>query len=229
MDIKIETWEYELRQFIDNAIRWDISIYMKNRSNQLNYGIDHSIIVNARKHFEDFSNQLQIECDKTENDEGFEKKIKDRFLKGINRYYDFYSKNKEEIISLYTNNNGYSIMYELIKSTEREILLYYPGKQMSNEKDLTSFLWFQVGLKFATGEIQKLSDKGLSAPKICKELFNEHKVTSVRPYITESIGNSTARSQNIYSNNDHLLKIYNHCKENSITVVEEFKSRIQFD
>ena len=129
MDIKIETWEYELRQFIDNAIRWDISIYMKNRSNQLNYGIDHSIIVNARKHFEDFSNQLQIECDKTENDEGFEKKIKDRFLKGINRYYDFYSKNKEEIISLYTNNNGYSIMYELIKSTEREILLHYPGKK----------------------------------------------------------------------------------------------------
>ena len=122
----IQIWEYELRQFINNAIRWDISIYMKNRSNQLNYGIDHNIIMNARKHFEDFSNQLQIECDKTENGKAFEIKIKDRFLKGINRYYDFYYKNKEEIISIYTNNNGYWIMYELMKSTEKEILMYYP-------------------------------------------------------------------------------------------------------
>jgi hypothetical protein len=139
---------------------------------------------------------------------------------------------KDKTINYY--KQYFKKVLELFDSFDYENLSFESKKEMYNEKtekpkDIKKEYWFIVGLKFATGKIQELNKKGFSAPKIASELFNEYKVTSIRPYITDSIGNSTTRSQNIYSNNDHLLIIYNHCKENSITVVEEFKSRIQFD
>ncbi len=81
-------------------------------------------------------------------------------------------------------------------------------------------IWFKVGLLFANGEMGKLQLKhDNNATAIARELGNKN----YRPYISETISNTNTTDKNIYANADKVLKIYNHCIENNISIIESFQ------
>lgn len=67
MDKKIENHEYNIRQFIDVATRWDISVIYNTKSETRPFGMLTNHVTESRGFFEDFRNQLRIEIDKPEN------------------------------------------------------------------------------------------------------------------------------------------------------------------
>jgi len=137
MDKKIENHEYNLRQFIDIAIRWNINGIYKSQTSNSPFGIMDYYVINARSFFEDFRNQLRLEFDKQENEKGFEIDIKDRFLIGIKDYKNWYIDKETEINKLFGETNLYSSMLEIMLSTEREINKYYPSR-IEQEEVLTN-------------------------------------------------------------------------------------------
>lgn len=91
------------------------------------------------------------------------------------------------------------------------------------KKDYKEEIWFKIGLLFATGEIEILSKKhNRNATQIAVELKNK----SYRPYISESLNNSTQTDKNIFSKPDKVTKIADHCKENDIKMCEDFLSKL---
>ena len=136
MDKKIENHEYNLRQFTYIATRWKLEVIYKSSSKTNPFGSLEIYTIHARKYLEDFRDRLMIEFGKSENNIGLKISISDRFLLGINQYYIWYDENIDKIISLYGQQDPYTFMYEIMKSTEREINLYFPpSKNQANNTD----------------------------------------------------------------------------------------------
>lgn len=154
MDIKIENHEYNLRQFIHTATRWDLQVIYKTTTESHPFAIMTYQVVNSRSFYEDFRNQLRIEVDKSENGKAFELDIKDRFLLGIKDYYNWYNSHKEEIIKIFGNPNLYSMMLDIMESTEREINKYFPPQQ--NEPNISENPYPQI---FKNGFAFKLFER----------------------------------------------------------------------
>lgn len=125
MDKNIENHEFNLRQFTYTATRWDINIIHETKTNNMPFAILTRHVINANKYFDDFKNQLRIEIDKPENGKAFEIDIKDRFLPGIKNYFAWYNVNHTKIEKLWGNPNFYSLMLDIMASTEREINKYH--------------------------------------------------------------------------------------------------------
>lgn len=99
-------------------------------------------------------------------------------------------------------------------------------KQIKKPKIKDNEIWFQVGLKFATGELP--ISKNQNYTKLAKEYFSELKTkngNSARPYITATC-NDYKTDKNIYSKEDKLQKIIDYCKENQINICETFIEKI---
>ena len=98
-----------------------------------------------------------------------------------------------------------------------------PSKLESNNHYMDQ-IWFKVGLKFATGEIDTLKLQYNSAKKIAEYLGNKN----YDKYILATMHNyqETNRDKNIYAHPDKLLKIYNCCKTNNIEMTTNFIERI---
>lgn len=87
--------------------------------------------------------------------------------------------------------------------------------------------WFRVGLQFATGEMDELKIKfNGNATQIAKYLYkSEYK--SYRPYISDSIGNSSKSDKNIFSSQAKLKKIKDYCDSEKILMVENFLKHLK--
>jgi len=125
MHINIENHEFNIRQFVDIATRWDITAIKQTSTKNQPFAILTHQVTNASLYFDEFKNQLRLEIDKSENGRAFEIDIKDRFLLSIKRYKKWHSKNESEILKLFGKPNLYSMMLDIMTSTEREINKYY--------------------------------------------------------------------------------------------------------
>ena len=95
-------------------------------------------------------------------------------------------------------------------------------------KDKTKENWFIVGVKFATGEIQEMLIQN-EPPKVAEILGNKE---GFRPYITSTIGvikkDIKSKDKNIYTRKrEDIDLILNYCKENNLTVCQDFKDKIK--
>lgn len=92
-----------------------------------------------------------------------------------------------------------------------------------NEKYLNEN-WFQVGLLFATGEMdQLLKQFNRNTTQIAKHLKPE-KPNSIRSYISESLSKTNDSDKNIFSRPDKVLKIQRYCTDQNIEMIEHFKN-----
>lgn len=132
------------------------------------------------------------------------------------------------------NNYSYSDIQEIQNSVEVFIKHLYFNKlialiktQKTKRKKLDKdLIWFKVGLLFATGEINTLKKQfDNNASQIAKHKFKD-KWSGYRPYISNSISNTTNDDKNIFSNNAKLKKIYNYCINSAITMDSNFEDII---
>lgn len=92
----------------------------------------------------------------------------------------------------------------------------------------TKELWFQVGLLFAKGDIDRLAEKHMKGTMpnnsaIARELGND----SYRPYISESLSGLNRTDKNIFSSKEKTDFILRYCESHGITVVQSFFDRIK--
>lgn len=177
-------------------------------------------------------------------------KYKDLYLKLLSNYLREYEDNTEKIfielqIEHWTNYgneflenkkfafNKYQI--ERLKASRSKIVDFLKEKLNTVEnqkkksiKDKTKENWFIIGVKFATGEIQKMLEKN-EPPKVAEILGNK---TGFRPYITSTIGvikmDLKPKDKNIYTRKrEDIDLILNYCNENNLTVCQDFKDKIK--
>lgn len=95
-------------------------------------------------------------------------------------------------------------------------------KESYKEMDL---LWFQVGLKFATGEINQLPFNELSTPKIRKALklppgADKYLLATMQDY------RETNKDKNIFASKKKMDIIANYCTSEKINIDEAFTSKL---
>lgn len=139
----------------------------------------------------------------------------------INDAFNFYSIEKEG------EEN-----YGPIEYFQREIddingIVFNTKTEIDLNEKYTHTIWFKIGLTFATGQAQELYEKYKEErghfTKIATQLgFKE----TDRPYISETINNSTVDNKNIYSSPEKLRKIYNFCQVKNIEVCPDFKAQL---
>ncbi len=120
MNIEIEKHEYNLRRFIDIALRYSTEMILKSRTETNMFPFVDVQIKNLRHYFESFKSQLTIERDKPENGQAFETDIKNRFLPMIIGYNRWYEEHKEET-KKFEPYNFFEWVYENMVSTMNEI------------------------------------------------------------------------------------------------------------
>lgn len=132
---EIEYWysEYELRQFIDIAKRYKI--------NNKYSGIFESYVKNGRTNYEKFSKQLRDKLTTINNWEAIGLDLNSRFLVGFENYFIWYNENITEIKGMFDETKQicpYTIMLEIMKSTKKEILKYFPNIEIQHQSNLTN-------------------------------------------------------------------------------------------
>jgi hypothetical protein len=137
-----EVWysEYELRQFIDMAIRWGIDGVYESRTKDNPYSVFEFYVRNARNNFDLFCFQINDKLNKNQYWKAIEIDLKDRFFPMIICYKEWYNKNKVET-EKFEPYNPYKYMLSFIESTQEEILKYFPEsippEQKSNNLKLS--------------------------------------------------------------------------------------------
>jgi hypothetical protein len=147
MEKKPEIWysEYELRQFIDVATRYNIDGIYSQVSKDYPFSIvfNHTV-KHSRSNYDLFCNQLRKTLENTQNWKVIELDLKDRFLLMINRYIEWYNDNKKET-EKFNPYNPYETMFSIIESTKKEIVKYFPDIESRNQKiksvKRTSYEW----------------------------------------------------------------------------------------
>jgi len=130
-----EDWysEYALRDFINIATRWEIEGIYRKRTENRPFSIFTNDINKARENFDLFCSQLNKRLTDTLNWKAIEIDLKDRFLPMINRYLEWYDKNKAET-EKFEPHNPYKMMLSVIESTQQEILKYFPEYEQDLER-----------------------------------------------------------------------------------------------
>ena len=107
---------------------------------------------------------------------------------------------------------------ELVLSKIEELKHSKITSNNTSKKHYTENLWFEVGLKFATGEMFNLL-KNSNPTQVAKKLGNN----SYRPYIGSTIGTENVKGdKNIFNNLDKMENIIKYCEENKIDVCQDF-------
>src|SRR5699024_566696 len=95
------------------------------------------------------------------------------------------------------------------------------------EKPYPDTVWFRVGIKFATGEMDKFYDNNYtgikneySAPKIAKEIG----ISNAEKYILATLNNYTKTNvdKNIFANPHKIKTIIGYCKAENIELCQSF-------
>ncbi len=129
-----ESWkfEFELRQFVDRVTRWPLTALKAGITADTPFWPFHYIIEYGRENVDLFSIQLRTRLTKAENWKPIAIDLQDRFLVGINIYFDWYNKNKTAINDLELNHI-FDTMNSFIESTEKEIYKYFPELKNNNK------------------------------------------------------------------------------------------------
>jgi len=129
----IEIWysEYELRQFIDMALRYNIGTIYGTRTENQPYSVFTCYVVNSTANYHRFCSQLEGKLTKNENWRAIEIDLKDRFFFMLNEYLQWYSDNKQEF--KINSNCPYTFMLSIIKSTKAEIIKYFRNNNYTAE------------------------------------------------------------------------------------------------
>jgi hypothetical protein len=157
--------EYELRQFIDAAVRTPINAIYKSKTENNPFPIFNYYLTTARENYDLFCNQLNEKLTAVQNWKAIEIDLKYRFLGMINHYIKWYEINKNET-DKFEPYNPYSLMLNIIESTKSEILKYFPNiedeiKTIGNPNK-TTYVW------------QSNPDKEL--PKLYNLMKNKYKL-----------------------------------------------------
>lgn len=145
-----EIWhsEYEIRQFIDMAIRWKIDGVYDSRTENRPFSIFTFYVENARDNFDKFCIQLRNKLSITNNWKAIEIDIKNRFLPMINQYKEWYQLNSESLTK-FEPYNPYALMLNVIESTKSEIIKYFHISDIE-KKECDRFI-FPFGLPYNLG------------------------------------------------------------------------------
>ncbi|APD06541.1 hypothetical protein UJ101_01010 [Flavobacteriaceae bacterium UJ101] len=162
-------------------------------------------------------------------------KIKEKVESGLHHF--------KEKINVYFSERQYcnNTQLKYDKEFHRLLNFYFKYKELYNQIDTPTKInddkkqyewWFQVGLLFATGEINKLMDEyDQNATKLAKGYFQNENAT--RPWISSTYNNND-NNKNLYNyqNFDKIKKLMNHCEQEDIITCEKFKShcdKIKYD
>jgi hypothetical protein len=129
---KNENWEleYQLRQFIDVAIRYSIDSVYKSVTKSNPYSIFSTDLKNIREVFDLFCKQLRQRLTETQNWKAIEIDLNERFLIDIEKYLNWYEQNKNQTKS-FGDYNPYEILFSIVQSTKKEILKYSDNKPIT--------------------------------------------------------------------------------------------------
>jgi hypothetical protein len=132
---KNENWEleYQLRQFIDVAIRYSIDSVYKSVTKSNPYSIFSTDVKNIREVFDLFCKQLRQRLTETQNWKAIEIDLNERFLIDIEKYLNWYEQNKNQTKS-FGDYNPYEILFSIVQSTKKEILKYSDNKPITATK-----------------------------------------------------------------------------------------------
>jgi hypothetical protein len=139
----LEYWysEYELRQFIEMAIQYDIDSVYNNRRQDNPWSLFFKpYVVDARKNYDFFCSQLNKKLTETTNWKAIEVDLKDRFLPMIEQYQEWYNNNESQT-KKFDPYNPYKNMLSIMKSTKHEILKYFPDpphQRKEKKKEFTT-------------------------------------------------------------------------------------------
>ena len=122
------------------------------------------------------------------------------------------------------NKNVVPFIIEYLDKIQKDSVL-------KNENEKKKPDWIDIGVFFATGQVQELykklkNEKGAFV-KITEQLGIKK---SNRPYISQTIANNPKNKiddKNLYNSQQKLLKIKAYCEENNIQIVEDFLSQIK--
>jgi len=140
MTREIEAWysEYDLRQFIDLALRWQIDDVFESRSPHRPFSIFTEYVASARINFEKFKEQLNNKLTNNVNWKAIEIDLRNRFLGMLNGYINWYQENQGEF-SKFLPSCPYTLMLSIIESTKAEILQYF-GSPKARPKKLADLI-----------------------------------------------------------------------------------------
>ena len=101
------------------------------------------------------------------------------------------------------------------------------NKKKTIDEKTKNKVWFQVGLKFANGEIYKLVQKyeSYQGPYYSK-IERDIGIKNSRQYISASLLESKDNSKNIFGYSDKIELIIEYCKLYNIQIHESFNKRI---
>ena len=130
-----ENWEleYELRQFIDVALRYSIDSVYKSVTKSNPYSVFSADVKNIREAFDLFCKQLRRTLTETQNWKAIEIDLNERFLIDIEKYLNWYEENKNQTKS-FGDYNPYEILFSIVTSTKKEILKYFDHKPQTTTK-----------------------------------------------------------------------------------------------
>ena len=83
----------------------------------------------------------------------------------------------------------------------------------------TETAWFKIGLLFANGEMDSLMTKYNGNTRAISRKIG---MPNSRPYISESVANSTTSFKNIFNAADKIELIINYCTGHNIPIVDSF-------
>lgn len=101
-----------------------------------------------------------------------------------------------------------------------------PNRKVKDHKNYINETWFEIGLEFANGNIDKLVKQGKSQVEIANILFKNKKIkpSSYRPWVNYTITKAN-NDKNIFTRSnseDELKKVYDYCIENNIDIAAKF-------
>jgi len=184
---KIFVWysEYELRQFIDIALRWKIDgIYNSRTDNNPYSTIFEYYVKEGRSNFEKFSTQLNNKLTENQNWKAIEIDLRSRFVGMLNNYIEWYYLNKENT-QKFNPYNPYELMFSVIESTKNVILNYFP--------DIENGI-----VKTQKNEINQQNDSEIKHPKYNPNYWNNDCFELFKYLINEYYKGTTRQITNIW-------------------------------
>lgn len=190
--------------------------YIKGKSADYLYNLNLFQIYTIVDGSREFNNDSVITLDNWD-------KSKDDFLsQRLATYKESLTNNERILLEIDTVNK-----IEPINEKFKVLKLRYLDLLNNQSKDnasgnFTDMGWFQVGLLFATGEIEDLIVRfNGNGTHIAKHKFPK-KPSKYRSYITESISKNRDSDKNIFNYPDKIKAIINYCNKLEINVIDTF-------
>jgi hypothetical protein len=135
------------------------------------------------------------------------------------KLFDYWS---SRVSQLFNINELKSLKAWIEKSIEQSKVNI--GTSDLEAKGYKKEVWFFVGLWIATGELENLLIEHKNPTRLAKKLY-PLQWSSYKTYIGDSRRGDKIilRNTNIFSDDDKITKLYNHCIENNLKIVKSFE------